>query len=106
MEVGSGPSPSVGGADCPLRQEIRYCHSADGTRIAYAIAGSGPPLVKAANWLHHLEFDWESPVWRHLFEELARKHMLLRYDGRGMGLSAWDVSDLSFERQIEDLETR
>lgn len=107
VEVGSGAAEGSAAQrdNAPLRQEIRYCHSADGTRIAYAIAGSGPPLVKAANWLHHLEFDWESPVWRHVFEELASTHRLLRYDGRGMGLSAWDVSDLSFERQLEDLET-
>jgi pimeloyl-ACP methyl ester carboxylesterase/DNA-binding winged helix-turn-helix (wHTH) protein len=84
-------------------QEIRYCHSLDGTRIAYALAGTGPPLVKAANWLHHLEFDWESPVWRHFFEELTRTHRLLRYDGRGMGLSSWNVSDFGLERQVEDL---
>jgi len=101
-------APAPGGAPAarvPLRQEIRYCRSPDGTRIAYATAGSGPPLVKAANWLHHLDFDWESPVWRHMFEALTRRHTLLRYDGRGMGLSAWDVTDFSLERQIEDLET-
>ena len=91
-------------AQGPLRQQIRYCHSADGTRIAYATAGSGSTLVKAANWLHHLEFDWESPVWRHVFEELASNHRLVRYDGRGMGLSQWDVTDFSLERQVEDLE--
>jgi pimeloyl-ACP methyl ester carboxylesterase len=85
-------------------QDIRFCHSADGTRIAYALAGSGPPLVKAANWLNHLEFDWESPVWKHFFKALADKHRLIRYDARGNGLSAWDVSDFSLERQIEDLE--
>jgi pimeloyl-ACP methyl ester carboxylesterase/DNA-binding winged helix-turn-helix (wHTH) protein len=85
-------------------QDIRFCHSADGTRIAYAIAGFGQPLVKAANWLNHLEFDWESPVWKHLFKALADKHRLIRYDARGNGLSAWDVSDFSLERQIEDLE--
>ncbi|WP_421852339.1 alpha/beta fold hydrolase [Oricola sp.] len=84
-------------------QEIHYCHSADGTRLAYALAGSGPPLVKAANWLHHLEFDWQSPVWRHYFEELTSRHRLLRYDGRGMGLSSWNVTDFSLERQVEDL---
>ena len=107
VEVGpeAPNASSAASEDRPLRQEIRYCHSVDGTRIAYAIAGSGPPLVKAANWLHHLEFDWESPVWRHIFEELASTHTLLRYDNRGMGLSAWDVSDLGFDRQIEDLET-
>ncbi|TPE52680.1 alpha/beta fold hydrolase [Amaricoccus solimangrovi] len=117
VELGSGAAEESHHVDQPggdrgrapareaLRQEIRYCHSLDGTRIAYARAGAGPPLVKAANWLHHLEFDWESPVWRHIFEELASRHQLLRYDGRGMGLSAWDVSDFGLERQIEDLET-
>jgi pimeloyl-ACP methyl ester carboxylesterase/DNA-binding winged helix-turn-helix (wHTH) protein len=85
-------------------QQIRYCHSADGTRIAYSVAGAGPPLVKSANWLHHLEFDWKSPVWRHLFDELASTHTLIRYDSRGMGLSESEITDFSFERQVEDLE--
>jgi pimeloyl-ACP methyl ester carboxylesterase/DNA-binding winged helix-turn-helix (wHTH) protein len=107
VEVVSEP-PGIAGLPRDVgghRQEIRYCHSVDGTRIAYALAGAGPPLVKAANWLHHLEFDWESPVWRHIFEELTSRHRLLRYDGRGMGLSAWDVTDFSLERQLEDLTT-
>ncbi len=95
---------NTGGLSEPPDQDIRFCHSADGTRIAYAMAGSGPPLVKAANWLHHLEFDWESPVWRHVFTALASAHRLVRYDARGNGLSAWDVSDFSLERQVEDLE--
>ena len=95
---------SATGTQKGIRQVIRYCRSADGTRIAYAIAGSGPPIVKAANWLHHLEFDWDSPVWRHYFAEFAAVNMLLRYDGRGMGLSDWNVTDFSLERQVEDLE--
>ena len=103
VEVGSEASKESE-AQGPLRQQIRYCHSADGTRIAYATAGSGSTLLKAANWLHHLEFDWESPVWRHVFEELASNHRLVRYDGRGMGLSQWNVTDFSLERQVEDLE--
>lgn len=106
VEVGSDEdsslTPQAAGG---LGQEIRYCRSTDGSRIAYALAGSGPPLVKAANWLHHLEFDWESPVWRHYFTEFASQHRLLRYDGRGMGLSEWGVSDFSLERQMEDMET-
>jgi DNA-binding winged helix-turn-helix (wHTH) protein len=78
VEVVSEP-PGIAGLPRDVgghRQEIRYCHSVDGTRIAYALAGAGPPLVKAANWLHHLEFDWESPVWRHIFEELTSRHRL------------------------------
>jgi len=87
-----------------LRQEIRFCHSFDGTRIAYATVGEGPPIVKAANWLTHLEFDWDSPVWRHWFTELSREHMLVRYDDRGNGLSDWDVQDISFDAFQQDLE--
>ena len=107
VEAGAGRRTATddnGDPSGPPDQDIRFCHSADGTRIAYALAGSGPPLVKAANWLHHLEFDWESPVWRHVFTALASAHRLVRYDARGNGLSAWDVSDFSLERQVEDLE--
>ena len=88
-----------------MEQQIRFCTSADGTRIAYATAGQGPPLVKAANWLSHLEFDWQSPVWRHWLEELARDHLLVRYDERGCGLSDWTVEDFSFDGWVRDLET-
>jgi DNA-binding SARP family transcriptional activator/alpha-beta hydrolase superfamily lysophospholipase len=87
-----------------LRQEIRFCTSFDGARIAYATVGEGPPIVKAANWLTHLEFDWESPVWRHVYTELSREHLLVRYDDRGNGLSDWDVADISFDAFLKDLE--
>ncbi len=87
------------------KQQIRFCTSADGVRIAYATTGAGPPLVKAANWLTHLEFDWDSPVWRHWIRELSRDHTFLRYDERGCGLSDWDVPELSFEAWVRDLET-
>ena len=85
-------------------QEIRFCTSSDGVSIAYASVGSGPPLVKAANWLNHLEFDWQSPVWRHVFRELSRDHQLVRYDERGNGLSDWEADDISFEAFVRDLE--
>ncbi len=88
-----------------LTQQIRFCTSSDGARIAYATTGKGPPLVKAASWMNHLEFDWESPVWRHWTTELARDHTYLRYDERGCGLSDWDVRELSFEAWLRDLET-
>src|SRR5256885_16985185 len=87
-----------------MEQEIKFCTAADGIRIAYATVGQGPPLVKAANWLTHLEFDWRSPIWRHLFEELARSHLLVRYDERGNGLSDWNVENISFEAFVSDLE--
>ncbi|HEX2254456.1 MAG TPA: alpha/beta fold hydrolase [Thermoanaerobaculia bacterium] len=87
------------------KQQIRFCMAADGVRIAYATAGQGPPLVKTANYLTHLEHDWESPVWRHWLRELARHHTLVRYDQRGCGLSDWNVDDLSMDGWLRDLET-
>jgi pimeloyl-ACP methyl ester carboxylesterase/DNA-binding CsgD family transcriptional regulator len=74
-------------------------------RLAYAIHGNGPPIVKAANWLTHLEFDWESPVWRHWLQGLGEGHTVLRYDERGCGLSDRDIDDVSLERWVIDLET-
>jgi DNA-binding winged helix-turn-helix (wHTH) protein/pimeloyl-ACP methyl ester carboxylesterase len=86
-------------------QQIGFCTAEDGVRIAYATAGAGLPLVKAANWLNHLEFEWESPVWCHWVGELVRHHRLVRYDERGCGLSDWEVKDLSFDAWVRDLET-
>ncbi len=87
------------------RQQIRFCTSTDGVRIAYATSGKGAPLLKAANWLSHLEFDWQSPVWRHWMTELSRDHQLVRYDERCCGLSDWNVEDVSFEAWMQDLES-
>ena len=99
-EVGAGDAPHPG-----LHQDIRYCRAHDGVQIAYASVGEGPPLVKAANWMNHLEYDWESPIMRHWFTELAKTHRVVRYDERGNGLSDWQVDDLSFESFVADLET-
>jgi len=89
----------------PLRQEVHFCAASDGVRIAYAEVGQGTPLLKAANWLNHLEYDWESPVWNPLFQAFAAEHRLIRYDARGNGLSDWDVKDISFDAFVRDLET-
>jgi pimeloyl-ACP methyl ester carboxylesterase/DNA-binding CsgD family transcriptional regulator len=88
-----------------MEQQIRFCHTADGVRIAYATVGNGPPLVKVANWLSHIEYDWHSPVWRHWYESLMQQYTLIRYDQRGCGLSDWDVKDFTFESWVQDLET-
>lgn len=88
-----------------LNQEVRFCTASDGVRIAYALAGQGPTLVKAANWLNHLEYDWQSPIWSHLLHEFAARYQLVRYDERGNGLSDWDVEDISFEAFVRDLES-
>ncbi|MBZ5636995.1 MAG: alpha/beta hydrolase [Acidobacteriia bacterium] len=84
-------------------QQIRFLKSPDGTSLAYAVSGRGRPLVKAANWLSHLEFDHQSPVWLHWWRELSARYHLVRYDVRGCGLSDWDV-EFSFNTWVEDLE--
>jgi len=86
-------------------QQVRYCTAKDGTRLSYSVSGNGPPLVKTANWLNHIQHDWDSPLWRHWIEEFTRGHSLVRYDERGNGLSDWDTPDLSFDAFVEDLET-
>lgn len=86
-------------------QEIRFSRAPDGTRLAYAIHGSGPPLVVASCWLSHLQHDWQSPVWRHFLEELGAMTTMLRYDERGFGMSDWGVTDFSLEARLSDLET-
>ena len=87
-----------------MKQDIHVTTSRDGARIAYALMGSGPPLVKTANWLNHLEFDLESPVWRHWLRELSRDHRLIRYDERGCGLSDRDTSAAGLDVWVSDLE--
>lgn len=85
-------------------QQIRFCTSRDGVRIAYATCGEGPLLVRSVQWGTHLELDWQTPVWRAWLTALARNNTLIRYDCRGCGLSDRDVDDFSGERHVEDLE--
>ncbi|WNG84671.1 alpha/beta fold hydrolase [Mycobacterium sp. ITM-2016-00316] len=87
------------------RQHIAFCRAADGVRLAYAVAGDGPPLVRAANWMTHLGYDIESPVWRHWVRDLAHAHTFIRYDERGCGLSDWDTGDFTFDDWVTDLES-
>ena len=103
-EASSQPAVAAGASPAP-QQDIRFCTASDGVGIAYATVGQGPPLVKAPNWLNHLEYDWESPVWRHVLQGLARDHLLIRHDQRGTGLSDREVEDVSFEAFVRDLET-
>ena len=86
-------------------QQIRFCRSPDGVRLAFATHGSGPPLVVVSCWLSHLQHDWQSPVWRHFLEDLGAITTLVRYDERGFGLSDWNVTDFSLEARLRDLET-
>jgi pimeloyl-ACP methyl ester carboxylesterase/DNA-binding CsgD family transcriptional regulator len=87
-----------------MRQRIRFCRTADGVRIAYATHGEGPPLVKAAHWMTHLEHDWGSPVWTHWLTELGRRRTVVRFDARDTGLSDRGVAEVSLDAWVADLE--
>lgn len=87
-----------------MRQRIRVTRTPDGVNLAWASAGNGPSLVRASTWLTHLEYDWESPVWRHWLDFLARHFHLIRYDERGCGLSDWVVADYSQQRWFDDFD--
>jgi pimeloyl-ACP methyl ester carboxylesterase/DNA-binding winged helix-turn-helix (wHTH) protein len=99
------PAGSTAPLRAKVRQEIRYCTTSDGVRLAYASIGSGPPLVKASNWLTHLDLEWGSPIWRHWWAALSAHHRVIRYDERGNGMSQRDVPEVSFDTWVRDLET-
>ena len=99
-----GPPGSKVLTDANLQQKIRYCKASDGVRLAYATVGTGSPLLKSAHWLGHLEYDWELPIQRHMLLGLAKVHTLVRYDARGNGLSDWDVSQISLDAWVSDME--
>jgi pimeloyl-ACP methyl ester carboxylesterase len=99
-ETAAAPAPPV----TPVAQSISFCRTSDGVNIAVATVGDGPILVKTANWLNHLEHDWQSPIWSPMLRRLAAHFRLVRYDGRGNGLSDREVADVSlagFERDLE-----
>ncbi|MFW6087553.1 MAG: alpha/beta fold hydrolase, partial [Myxococcota bacterium] len=88
----------------PSSQGVSFCTARDGVRIAYAVCGEGPPLVKTAHWMSHLVSDWDSPVWRPWLTFLSRHHTVVRFDPRGCGLSERDVQDVSLASWLDDLE--
>ena len=103
MTLRSAPSAPTGSLG-PRDQEIKFCRAPDGLRLAYAIHGSGPPLIVASCWLSHLQYDWQSPVWRHFLDQLGSLATVVRYDERGFGLSDWAVDDFSLGARLADLE--
>lgn len=87
-----------------MRQQIQYCTTSDGVRIAFAATGTGTPIVRTSMWMTHLQHDFTEPVWRHVMLGLVRNHRLVRYDPRGEGMSQREVADISFEGWMRDLE--
>jgi serine/threonine-protein kinase len=87
-----------------VEQHVRFCTTSDGVRIAYAVTGQGPPLVRVLGWFTHLEHEWKNPLWRGMIDGLSASHMYIRYDGRGMGLSDREVTDFTPEAHLLDLE--
>ena len=102
--ISSSAEDTVAASTVRHKQEIHFCQTRDGVQLAYARMGQGYPLVKTGHWMTHLEFDFESPIWRHLYQELSREHDFVRYDARGNGLSDREVPDVTFERFVDDLE--
>lgn len=88
-----------------MKQRVRFLATGDDVTLAWARSGQGMPLVKASNWLTHLEYDRESPVWRHWNDFFEQHFLYIRYDERGCGMSDWEVGDLSFPRWLGDLES-
>ncbi|HEY8226061.1 MAG TPA: alpha/beta fold hydrolase [Pyrinomonadaceae bacterium] len=85
-------------------QRIRYVRTTDGVQLAWAEAGAGPVMIKAANWLTHLEYEWESPVWRHWIQFLSNNFRYIRYDERGCGMTDRNIGNLSLDRWVGDVE--
>ncbi len=90
-------------AELSQSQEIRFCSSKDGTRLAWTATGNGPPLVKAPSWVGHLELDWRGPQYRHILASLSEKFQVVRFDARANGLSDWQVPHISFADFVDDL---
>ncbi|RIX29097.1 alpha/beta fold hydrolase [Sphingomonas edaphi] len=104
LEQALGTAPAADASERP-KQRVQFCRTSDGVTLAYSKVGSGTPLLKSANWLNHLEYEWGNPLWRHWIDEFSECHTLVRYDERCNGMSDWDAPTLSFSLLVEDLLT-
>jgi pimeloyl-ACP methyl ester carboxylesterase/DNA-binding winged helix-turn-helix (wHTH) protein len=100
------PARALESAASPLAgdETLHFAASADGTRLAFATAGTGPPVLRAGHWLTHLGHDRSSPLWRPFLDRLETRFALTRYDQRGCGLSDRDLGAATLERFVDDLE--
>ena len=87
-----------------FQQDIKFCETTDGIRLAYSVIGSGPVLIRVLGHFTHLEMEWEWPDLRHLWERLAERFTVVRYDGRGIGLSEKYPGDFTEETRQLDLD--
>jgi class 3 adenylate cyclase/pimeloyl-ACP methyl ester carboxylesterase len=85
------------------QQRIRFATAPDGVQLAWADIGEGSPVLKAPNWLNHLEYEWRSPIWGPVCAELVRRFRLVRFDQRGNGLSEWEADEISERTMISDM---
>ncbi len=103
--IGEGGNEARELRQTELAQEVHLHTTADGVSLAYSMIGNGQPMVKAANWMNHLEFEIHNPPWQHWWTALSAQYQLIRYDQRGNGLSDWDVDNISFDHFVSDLES-
>jgi pimeloyl-ACP methyl ester carboxylesterase/AraC-like DNA-binding protein len=104
LDAPATPKADAPAGPSPIHDEQGTCMGADGARIAFAVSGEGFPLVKAPNWMTHLDHDWTSPVYGHWLKEALRDHRVIRLDLRGFGLSEWEPERFDFEAMVGDLE--
>jgi pimeloyl-ACP methyl ester carboxylesterase len=102
--VPDAPPPEDTVKRAEISQRVQFCMAPDGTQLAYASVGQGPALLKAPNWLNHIEYEWRSPVWGPAFAQMAKRFHFVRFDQRGNGLSDWEVEEISEDAMISDME--
>ncbi len=100
----SDPEEEKRRASTVRNQEVRFLTTRDDVRLAWTVNGVGPAVVKAPNWIGHLDLDWRNPGVVPLITSLINRWRLVRFDARGSGLSDWDLNDMRFEKFVDDLE--
>jgi pimeloyl-ACP methyl ester carboxylesterase len=104
VEKADSESPARQSAAAAREQEIRFCTTSDGVCVAYSAVGAGPFIVRVLGHFTHLEMEWEWPDLRRFWEHLGERQTVVRYDGRGMGLSDPYTGDFTEETRQLDLE--